>query len=64
MPSSWVALCSQSARLRPPPQVDSHHAGIVICTHNPDFDVLAQRIHKAILAAPALNRVLIRVYKK
>lgn len=37
------------------------HAGIVVCTVDPDFERQAQRIHAAIVACGDLNGQLIRV---
>jgi hypothetical protein len=37
------------------------HAGIIVCTFDPDFTGQAQRIHDAIEACPELARQLIRV---
>ena len=37
------------------------HAGIVLCTFDPDFHRQAQRIHEAVTAASDMNNQLIRV---
>jgi hypothetical protein len=37
------------------------HAGIVVCTFDPDFDALAQRVHETITAEPNLVGKLVRV---
>ncbi len=37
------------------------HAGIVVCTFDPDFSALAQRIHTALEAQPQMAGKLIRV---
>lgn len=37
------------------------HAGIVVCTFDPDFAALAQRIHKAIEAQPQMAGQLVRI---
>ncbi|PYI86938.1 MAG: hypothetical protein DME26_07920 [Verrucomicrobia bacterium] len=37
------------------------HAGIIICTFDPDFEGQAERIHKAIGAQSSLSGQLIRV---
>jgi hypothetical protein len=37
------------------------HAGIVICTFDPDFSRLARRIHETILNASEISDQLIRV---
>ncbi|BDA72986.1 hypothetical protein CAL7716_071520 [Calothrix sp. PCC 7716] len=39
------------------------HAGIIVCTENQDFAMLATRINEAISCFEALTRQLIRVYK-
>ena len=39
----------------------TEHSGIVVCTFDPDFVALAQRIHKALEAETALSSQLIRV---
>ena len=38
-----------------------HHAGIVICTFDPDFSRLARRIHETITSAPEVLNQLMRV---
>ena len=37
------------------------HAGIVVCTFDPDFEGQAQRIHDALKSPPQLTGQLIRV---
>jgi len=37
------------------------HAGIIVCTFDPDFGAQAGRIHAAISSQPALSGILIRV---
>jgi uncharacterized protein YeeX (DUF496 family) len=37
------------------------HAGIIVCTFNPDFDALANRIHQAIIRSADISGTLIRV---
>ena len=37
------------------------HAGIVVCTFDPDFVALAQRIHTALEAQPQMAGQLVRV---
>jgi len=37
------------------------HAGIVVCTFDPDFAVFAQRIHDALEAQPQMTGQLVRV---
>ena len=38
-----------------------NHAGIIVCKYDPDFDVQAQKIQKAITDSPLLARQLIRI---
>ena len=40
---------------------DPHHAGIIVCTNDPDIVALAQRIDRAILAAGSLTGRCLRV---
>jgi len=42
-------------------QTIPEHAGIVVCTVDPDFAALAQRIHTALEAHPQMAGQLIRV---
>jgi hypothetical protein len=37
------------------------HAGIIVCTFDPDFVALAQRIHRALEAHPPMAGQLVRV---
>lgn len=37
------------------------HAGIIVCSYDPDFPGLAERIHKAIAAEKALAGQLLRI---
>jgi uncharacterized protein with PIN domain len=37
------------------------HAGIVVCTFDPDFDALAMRIHEALESQPEMLARLVRV---
>jgi hypothetical protein len=37
------------------------YAGIIICTFDPDFVALAQRIHAALEAHPAISGQLVRI---
>jgi Domain of unknown function (DUF5615) len=37
------------------------HAGIVVCTFDPDFTALAQRIHSAVESQPQMAGHLVRV---
>jgi hypothetical protein len=40
---------------------NSDHAGIIVCTFDPDFQALAHRIHAATVEQPAMDTQLIRV---
>ena len=42
-------------------QLTPEHAGMVVCTFDPDFAALAQRIHTALEAHPQMVGQLIRV---
>jgi hypothetical protein len=42
-------------------QTTPGHAGIVVCTFDPDFTALAQRIHTALQAQPQMAGQLVRV---
>jgi predicted nuclease of predicted toxin-antitoxin system len=42
----------------------SRHAGIIVCTQDPDFDRLAQNIDDALAKITELRDQLIRVYRK
>ena len=42
-------------------QEDSNHAGIIVCTFDPQFAALAQRIHQAIISQDALHGQLSRI---
>jgi hypothetical protein len=42
-------------------QTTPTHAGIVVCTFDPDFAALAQRIHSALEAQPQMAGQLVRV---
>ena len=42
-------------------QTTPGHAGIVVCTFDPDFAALAQRIHTALEAQPQMVGQLVRV---
>src|SRR2546428_13578492 len=42
-------------------QTTPRHAGIVVCTFDPDFAALAQRIHTALEAHPQMAGQLVRV---
>lgn len=37
------------------------HAGLVVCTFNPDFEALARRVHEALAAEPDMDGKLVRV---
>jgi predicted nuclease of predicted toxin-antitoxin system len=40
---------------------NSNHAGIIVCTFDPDFQALAQRIHDATAEQPSMSSQLVRV---
>ena len=40
---------------------DPNHAGIVVCSYDPDFAALAGRIHAALIARPDIRGQLVRV---
>jgi len=42
-------------------QTTPEHAGMVVCTYDPDFAALAQRIHTALEAQPQMAGQLVRV---
>ncbi|RCK72991.1 MAG: hypothetical protein ANABAC_1136 [Anaerolineae bacterium] len=42
-------------------QINNDHAGIIVCTFDPDFRALAQRIHTALQAQPQMVGQLLRV---
>jgi len=37
------------------------HAGVVLCTFDPDYEGQAKRIHDAVAAAPEMTNCLVRV---
>jgi hypothetical protein len=39
------------------------HAGIIVCTYDPDFSALAQRIHNALNQQESFVGQLIRIYR-
>jgi len=39
----------------------AHHAGIIVCTFDPDFISQAARIHEALQSVPSLSGQLLRV---
>jgi len=40
---------------------NSNHAGIVVCSYDPDFAALARRIHEALLAQPDMRGQPVRI---
>ena len=42
----------------------SHHAGIVVCTFDPDFSAQAERVHQAITQEGDLRGKLVRVNRR
>jgi hypothetical protein len=45
-------------------KASSQHAGIVVCTHDPDADALAQNIHDALSKLSDLSGLLVRVTRQ
>ncbi len=45
-------------------RASEQHAGIIVCTHDPDVQGLAQRIHAALEATPDLRGQLLRITRK
>jgi hypothetical protein len=43
---------------------ETAHSGIVVCTFDPDFAALAQRIHAAVEAAVDMREQLIRINRE
>jgi hypothetical protein len=44
-------------------QVQAEHAGIIVCTFDPDFRSLAQRVHAALMAQPQMAGRLVRIHR-
>jgi hypothetical protein len=42
-------------------QAHADHAGIIVCTFDPDFKALAQRVHAALVAQPQMAGRLMRI---
>ena len=42
-------------------QTSRVHSGIIVCTFDPDFEALAQRVHTALEAQPQIAGQLIRI---
>lgn len=42
-------------------RASAQHAGIIVCTHEPDVDGLARRIHESLATSPDLLGQLIRI---
>jgi hypothetical protein len=42
-------------------QARGEHAGIIVCTFDPDFGALAQRVHAALVAQPQMAGRLVRI---
>jgi predicted nuclease of predicted toxin-antitoxin system len=40
---------------------NAQHAGIIVCTYDPDYPAQASRIHKAIMACPDVRGQLLRI---
>lgn len=45
-------------------RIKPSHAGIVVCTFNPDFEAMAAKIHRAVSSAGALHGQLLRVNRE
>ena len=50
--------CKHFVRLH---QVQAGHEGIIVCTFDPDFRALAQRVHAALMAQPQMAGRLVRI---
>jgi hypothetical protein len=50
--------CKHFVRLH---QVQAGHEGIIVCTFDPDFRALAQRVHAALMARPQMAGRLARI---
>jgi predicted nuclease of predicted toxin-antitoxin system len=44
-------------------RMNPHHAGIIACTEDRDWDALAQRIHMAVVEVECLQGKLIRIVR-
>lgn len=44
-------------------QMRGEHAGIIVCTFDPDFRSLAQRVHAALMAQPQMDGQLVRIHR-
>jgi predicted nuclease of predicted toxin-antitoxin system len=44
-------------------KISPHHAGIIACTENTNFERLAKKIHDAITQIDSLDGQLIRIYR-
>jgi predicted nuclease of predicted toxin-antitoxin system len=44
-------------------KASNQHAGIIVCTYNPDNKQLAQKIHQSIQESKTLHTRLIRIYR-
>jgi predicted nuclease of predicted toxin-antitoxin system len=44
-------------------RIQPHHAGIIVCTDDRNWDALAQRIHDAVVAEESLQGKLIRIVR-
>jgi len=42
-------------------QTYADHTGIIVCTFDPDFKALAQRVHAALMAQPQMAGRLVRI---
>ncbi|MCR9103497.1 MAG: DUF5615 family PIN-like protein [bacterium] len=44
-------------------KANNQHAGIIVCTYNPDNKQLAEKIHQSLQEFKSLNNRLIRIYR-
>ena len=44
-------------------RINPAHTGIIVCTEDPDFAALAERIHQALTTNITLDGQLIRIYR-
>jgi hypothetical protein len=42
-------------------RLNPEHEGIIVCTDNPDFPALAEKVHEQLQAVESLEGLLIRV---
>ena len=44
-------------------KISPNHSGIVVCTENPNFERLTEKIHQAVTQLDSLDSQLIRIYR-